>query len=60
VSVLAAAATTYTYLTGPHQPVSTFPSTRLASAVRHTRCVMSDSPMGLILLDTLSKDLGDG
>jgi hypothetical protein len=60
VSVLAAAAGTYAYLSGPHQPVSTFPSTRLASAVRHTRCVMSDSPMGLILLDTLSKDLGDG
>jgi alpha-1,2-mannosyltransferase len=60
VSLLAAAAGTCAYLSGPHQSVSTFPSTRLASAVRHTRCVMSDSPMGLILLDTLSKGLGDG
>ncbi|MGH3630860.1 MAG: hypothetical protein ACRDRL_25885, partial [Sciscionella sp.] len=47
-------------VTGPHHSVNPFPSARLSSAARHTRCVMSDSPMGLILLDALSRDLSEG
>jgi alpha-1,2-mannosyltransferase len=41
--------------------VARFPgATRLATAVRPSRCLMADSPMALIELDALSRDLAHG
>jgi hypothetical protein len=37
-----------------------YPSSPLAEAVEHTRCVMADTPMPLIELDALSRDLANG
>jgi hypothetical protein len=52
---------TTSFLTGgENRSAIAFPGTRLADAVRDTRCVMSDSPMGLILLNALSRDLANG
>ena len=59
--LIAATAVTCMFLiAGPNWATARFPSERLARAVDHTRCVMSDSPMGLILLNTLSRDLSHG
>src|SRR5664279_2881542 len=41
----------------PPALVTAFPTDPLADAVTHQRCVMSDSPMGLIELNVLSRDL---
>lgn len=52
---------TAAFLAGPgNRSARSFPSAPLAAAVRNSRCVMSDSPMGLILLDSLSRDFRDG
>jgi alpha-1,2-mannosyltransferase len=45
---------------GRGSSVGRFPSQQLAPAVRHSRCVMSDSPMGLIVLNSLSRNLANG
>jgi hypothetical protein len=58
--VVAAVVTSYFLAVGPNREVVPFPSARLAEGVEHTRCVMSDAPMGLILLDSLTRDLRDG
>jgi hypothetical protein len=58
VAVLLAPAVGLWY--GRGSSVGRFPSQQLASAVRHSRCVMSDSPMGLIILNSLSRNLANG
>jgi hypothetical protein len=57
---LTAGATTYFFVVGPHRVTIAFPSAQVASMLRGDRCVMSDSPMGPILIDTLSHDLARG
>lgn len=56
----AAAMTVATIALGQTHASKPFPAARLAAAVRSAHCVMSDYPMALILLDTLSRDLRDG
>lgn len=58
-TALAAVVTTAFLLPG-NSSVQPFPSALLAEAVEPVRCVMSDAPAGLILLDSLSRDLHDG
>jgi len=58
VAVLLATALGLWY--GRGSSVGRFPSQQLAPAVRHSRCVMSDSPMGLIVLNSLSRNLANG
>lgn len=58
VAVLMAPAVGLWY--GRGSSAARYPSEQLAPAVRHARCVMSDSPMGLILLDSLSRNLANG
>jgi hypothetical protein len=45
---------------GRGSAVGRFPAAQLARAVAQARCVMSDSPMGLILLNALSRNLANG
>lgn len=55
------AASTLTYLAdGKVGAVWPAPATSLAADASQVHCVMSNSPMGLILIDSLSRDLGDG
>jgi alpha-1,2-mannosyltransferase len=58
VAVLLAPAVGLWY--GRGSSVGRFPSQQLAPAVGHSRCVMSDSPMGLIVLNSLSRNLANG
>jgi hypothetical protein len=51
----AGCATSYFLAVGPKATVA-LPDVRLQALVRNDYCVMSDSPMGLILSDTLSRD----
>ena len=55
-----AAVLTAATLAQPIGVVEPFPSAPLARAVQHVRCLMTDSPMALIEVDALTRDLGDG
>lgn len=44
----------------PVDATFSYPSVRMAAAVEDSRCVMSDAPMPLILMDVLSRDLRNG
>jgi hypothetical protein len=58
---LIAAGATLTYLLGGKVgAVWPAPATSLAADASQVRCVMSNSPMGLILIDSLSRDLRNG
>jgi alpha-1,2-mannosyltransferase len=60
LSVLAAAtATALALLARPVQITQPFPGSTLASRFGEVRCTMSDTPMALIELDVLSRDLTD-
>lgn len=55
------ASSTLTYLLGGKVgAVWPAPATSLAADAAQVRCVMSNSPMGLILINSLSRDLRDG
>jgi hypothetical protein len=43
----------------PIRSITPFPSEAMADDAAHLHCVMSDSPMALIALDDLSRDLAD-
>jgi alpha-1,2-mannosyltransferase len=60
VVLVAAALTTVTLVARPITVTTRFPGARLAAGVRSIRCLMADSPMALIELDALSRDLADG
>ena len=60
VSIGAALAAVLTSTLPVHQLVTSFPSTRLTAAAAGYRCVMSDSPMALIDMNALSRDLKHG
>jgi hypothetical protein len=57
---VAAAALTVGFLVPGNHAITPFPSGRLAEAVEPVRCVMADAPIGLIMLDSLSRDFRDG
>jgi alpha-1,2-mannosyltransferase len=57
---LATAATATALLTRPIKVVAPFPGAPLAQATAHVRCVVADSPMALIELNVLSRDLAAG
>lgn len=59
VVLAAAAATAITVLVRPILLTEPFPGTTLASRFGEVRCTMSDTPMALIELDVLSRDLAD-
>lgn len=59
LAMAAEAANVLYHGTGAHLSAP-FPRTKLAGAVAHVRCLMSDSPMALIDLDALSRGLADG
>ncbi len=54
------AMTAVTVFVRPNRVTAPFPSSRLAAAVAHLRCVTSDSPLALIRLEALSRSLADG
>ncbi len=58
--VLAAATLTATTLSRQVNYSTPFPGRVLAHAVRHDKCVISDSPMALIELDSLSRGMTNG
>jgi alpha-1,2-mannosyltransferase len=55
----AAALTAFAVVVRPVRLIQPFPGAALARGVAHVRCVMSDSPMALIELDVLSRDLAE-
>jgi hypothetical protein len=55
-----AAAITVGFLVPGNHTITPFPGGRLAEAVESVRCVMADAPIGLIMLDSLSRDFRDG
>jgi alpha-1,2-mannosyltransferase len=55
----AATLSAVTLFARPVTIVAPFPGSQLADAVRHVRCVMADSPMALIALNDLSRDLAN-
>jgi hypothetical protein len=56
---VAGALTAVAVFVRPIRLIEPFPGRALAEGVEHVRCVMSDSPMALIELDVLSRDLAD-
>jgi hypothetical protein len=60
IVVTAAAAATLNQALIIRNSVAPFPGARLARSVQTTPCVMSDSPMALIELNTLSRGLAHG
>ena len=59
-ALAAAAALSAATLVQPVAVVEPFPGAPLARAVRHVRCLMTDSPMALIEVNALSRDLANG
>jgi hypothetical protein len=59
-AVIAASATLTYLLGGKDGAVWPAPTTSLVADASQVRCVMSNSPMGLILIDSLSRDLRNG
>jgi hypothetical protein len=55
-----AAVLTAATLAQPIDVAEPFPTAPLARAVQHVRCLMTDSPMALIEVNALSRDLGNG
>ncbi len=60
VVIVAAAVTACALFRRPDNLITPFPGPTLASRVAHLRCVIADSPMALIELDALSRDLANG
>lgn len=60
ITVAGVASLTVGRFTQPLNRVAPFPGSQLASGVTRSRCVMADSPMALIALNALSRDLAHG